>query len=536
MKTERPPCHDNKIEWLKSRQSALYFVTTYVHISHTYAPAAASADTPAHALGSVGWIPFELWPRQAAVLEQMTRARRLVILKARQLGITWLCLAYALWLLVFYAPATILLFSLREAEAKELLNRLRGMYRRLPVWMQARALLQDSGTMLELSTGARALAFSTRSGRSYTGTLALVDEADFIPELNQFLNGVKPTIDAGGQLFLVSTSDKTRPVSTFKNLFRAAHPSPTLLGSGRENPTRGQGAPIFESGSGAGAGDYEAVFLPWSARPGRDEAWHARTKAEMFAQRGADDDFFAEYPATVQEALAPEQLDRRLPLAWVMNCLTASTALTQSREGAEAQGPALPGLTIYEEPEVGKWYVIGADPAEGNPNSDDSAATVLDGESWAEVACLVGKFEPSTFASYLAELAVYYHDAGVLVERNNHGHSVLLALAADARSAILNGYDGKPGWLNNVKGKPMMYSFTADALRDGACVVRSSETANQLASIQASDLRAPSGLADDRAVSFALAISALALDRGAGGPGVAIAPRDPLAGVDEDGW
>ncbi len=73
-----------------------------------------------------------------------------------------------------------------------------------------------------LSNGSRALAFSTKGGRSYTGTFALVDEADFVPELSQFFNAVKPTIDAGGQLFLVSTSDKKRPISTFKNLFRAA--------------------------------------------------------------------------------------------------------------------------------------------------------------------------------------------------------------------------------------------------------------------------------------------------------------------------
>ena len=33
---------------------------------------------------------------------------------------------------------------------------------------------------------------------------------------------------------------------------------------------------------------------------------------------------------------------------------------------------------------------LGADPAEGNPNSDDSAAVVLDAETWAEVASVVG--------------------------------------------------------------------------------------------------------------------------------------------------
>ncbi len=62
----------------------------------------------------------------------MAASRKLVILKARQLGISWLCLSYALWLMLFQAPATILLFSLREEEAKELLWRLRGMYERLP--------------------------------------------------------------------------------------------------------------------------------------------------------------------------------------------------------------------------------------------------------------------------------------------------------------------------------------------------------------------------------------------------------------------
>ena len=61
------------------------------------------------------------------------------------------------------------------------------------------------------------------------------------------------------------------------------------------------------------AGGYRRIFLPWSARPGRDEAWRTAVQAEMFAQRGTHDDFYAEYPGTAEEALAAEQLDRRLP-------------------------------------------------------------------------------------------------------------------------------------------------------------------------------------------------------------------------------
>jgi hypothetical protein len=73
------------------------------------------------------WVRFELWQAQAQTLQTMAGSRKLVILKARQLGISWLSLGYALWLMLFQAPATILLFSLREEESKELLWQRRNL-------------------------------------------------------------------------------------------------------------------------------------------------------------------------------------------------------------------------------------------------------------------------------------------------------------------------------------------------------------------------------------------------------------------------
>lgn len=477
-----------RIEWLKCEQSVVYFVREYVKIYNAT---------------EQSWMGFDLWSAQAQTLDRLVDDRMLVMLKARQLGMSWLCLAYALWVLIFRGPSTVLLFSLREAEAVELLGRLKEMHRRLPWWMQARSVERENDTVLVLSNGSRALAFSTKGGRSYTGTLVLVDEADFIPDLSTFLNGVKPTIDAGGKLFLVSTSDKRRPVSTFKNLFRAAM---------------------------QGIGDYRAVFLPWHARPGRDAGWYERTKAEMFAQRGTHDDFYAEYPATWEEALAPEQLDRRLPYDWLREVIEELPPLRS------LYAPAIPGLTVYVEAEEGKHYVVGVDPAEGNPNSDDSVATVLDADTWAEVAVCCGKFEPAVLASMVDLLGGYYNHADAMVERNNHGHTVIRELINNGKTRLINGYDGKAGWLTNVKGKPLLYDALAEAVRDGACRVRSVETASQLASIEASTLSAPEGLHDDRAMSFALAVGALAFGHGAGEASVSVAPVDPLLGVDDEGW
>jgi hypothetical protein len=493
---------DPRVEWMKCAADVSYFTVRYVRIYNATARA---------------WVRFDLWPAQHAVLGGMAQDRLLVILKARQLGLSWLCLSYALWMALFDAPATILLFSLREIEAVDLLNRMKGIYGRLPGWMQARRAVQNAARLWELSNGSRVLAFSTRGGRSYTGSLALVDEADYVPDLATFLNAVKPTVDAGGKLFLVSTSDKQRPVSPFKNLFRAS---------------QRQGLGSREGGVGAeDAGDYKAIFLPWHAHPARDQAWHDRTQAEMFAQRGTHDDFYAEYPATPQEALAPEQLDRRIPYDW----LQGVTEFLPACE--DAQVPALAGLTVYAPPLSGRGYVIGADPAEGIPHRDASAACVLDAATWAEVATLAGPLEPGVFAQALAQLAGYYNQADLLVERNNHGHAVIRTLQEQGEVRLLEGYDGKPGWLSNIKGKPLLYDAAAEAVRSGTCRIRSGETVAQLASIEASTLAAPAGLHDDRADAFALALAALAYGRGRGAASTVAAARDPLLEMDHaKGW
>ena len=91
------------------------------------------------------------------------------------------------------------------------------------------------------------------------------------------------------------------------------------------------------------------------------------------------------------------------------------------------------------------------------------------------------------------------------------------------------------GWLSNIRGKPLLYGLVADTVREQVCRVRSSETATQLASIEASTLRAPEGLHDDRADAFALAIAAVAWQP-PGEASTVVEAEDPLAEYDRRGW
>jgi hypothetical protein len=436
--------------------------------------------------GSRDWTRFALWPAQVTALDAIESSHRTIILKARQVGMSWLCAGYALWLMLFRPSATVLLFSRRDEEAVHLLNfRLRGMLEHLPESLVPAPPARDSAHELRLANGSVALAFPTTGGRSYSATLAVVDEADHVGDLDALLNAVKPTVDTGGQLVLLSTADKRRPESAFKRIYRAAE---------------------------RGSNDWTPVFLPWHAHPDRSPGWYAAQEADIRARTGSLDDLHQEYPADAFEALAPRSQDKFFPEEWLAACWSAEGE--DGDMGADAAAPAIPGLRIHHAPEAGSRYVVGADPAEGNPHSDESAAVVLDGATGEQVATLGRRCDPALFAAHLDAVGRYYNDADLLVERNNHGHAVLLWLREFSPLTVLRGRDGQPGWAMTGASKPLAFDVAARTLRDRGVTLRDEQTLYQLAAVDGATLAAPPGQHDDRAIACVLAINAL--ERSAG--------------------
>ncbi len=429
------------------------------------------------------WIPFKLWPFQTAVLKHFLTGTLLTILKARQLGLTWLVVAYALWLMLFKPGTVVLIFSAGDTEAKNLLARIKGMHQQLPAWLQATvAAGGDDEHKYFFSNGSKARSFAStkKAGRSMTATLVILDEADWLMWFQATMAAIKPTIDGGGQLIMLSTPDKEKPASSFKNIWKAAH---------------------------AGLNNYKAIFIPWHARPDRDEEWYGRqvADAEMI------DDVHQEYPATPAEALSGRSATKRFQPAWINRCSDFLEPLEDSK------APAIPGLIVYERPRHGRDYVIGADCSEGDVTSDATPWTVFDTTTWAEVAHVYGVFEPAVQADYLVQTAVYYHNAVICPERNNHGHSVILAMqeilkqmpGVNKPSIYRNPFDKKPGWLSNIKFKPQAINLTADVMREGSCTIRSEATAIEIAGIESATLSALEGETDDRAMSYFIGLAAL---------------------------
>lgn len=259
----------NREEWLRCKDDPAYFITTYCKIQDSV---------------TRNWIDFDLWPAQVEALLALDLYQLIAWLKSRQVGASWVVLAYGLWDMIFHAIATVLIFSRRETEAKYLLSefRLRGMFHQLPEWMKPMVTRNDTN-LFALSNGSTARAFPTGVGDSYTATVAIIDEADLVPDLDVMLASIKPTIDAGGKLFLVGRVNKREPNSAFKQIYRRAK--------------LGQNA-------------YHALFLGWDSHPNRDQAWYEQQKRDLLTQ----DDLWEQYPETDEQALARGHVGRVYPL------------------------------------------------------------------------------------------------------------------------------------------------------------------------------------------------------------------------------
>lgn len=127
------------------------------------------------------------------------------------------------------------------------------------------------------------------------------------------------------------------------------------------------------------------------------------------------------------------------------------------------------GFAILDQHDGRFEYVCGADPAEGITR-DFSAAVMIKVRTKQVVARIRGQWKPSDFADKLFELCKLYssHKFGMprlAVERNNHGHAVLLKLDEILRypNIFVDLRDERMGWKTDNVTRPVMIDNFIDA-------------------------------------------------------------------------
>lgn len=171
------------------------------------------------------------------------------------------------------------------------------------------------------------------------------------------------------------------------------------------------------------------------------------------------------------------------------------------------------GIKIYESKTNETRYVIGADTAEG-VGGDYSTASVFDVRNRKQVATLRGQFKPSDFAHKLYELAKMYERSGsqmplIAVEKNNHGHSVLLELSEHIHYPNLYYHDeNKVGWLTDRITRPIMIDSFIDGVENKTIALTDEETLKECLTLinDNGKIQADTGKHDDCVMASAIAI------------------------------
>lgn len=387
-------------------------------------------------------IPMEAWPHIIELSNLLVENRLVNVLKARQVGVSWLLAAYSLWTALYHKGAVVLLLSWGKEPAKVFLGKCKTIYRFLPENLKE-PIHTDSYTEFSFGDKANkvpdrkinALPSTENAGRSETATLVVQDEADFHEHLEENFTAIKPTIDSGGQLVMVSTPDPFSMTSIFKAMVR--------------------GAP----GNG-----WAKLYLPWYVRPGRDADWYAATEATIPEGGKLSPRLYMEkeYSSSEEEALAPARalaaFDRDV-LRDMMNDV----------KDPLKDVPNLPVLcNIYRPYSVGRKYVAFTDTSHA-VGQDFAVTVVMDVRTGGVVADIMSNvLPPEELALRSVDLLKMYRDPIWGIENNDWGR-VTIARAVDLGYKNLwrdPDKNNQLGWNTDTKTSFILWGELIQAVKD----------------------------------------------------------------------
>lgn len=311
-----------------------------------------------------------------------------------------------------------------------------------------------------------------------------------------------------------------------------------------ESTANGIGNKFYDLVQGAmkGENEYELCFLPWYWEPGyaadvpagferspeeeelvakfdltdRQLVWRRQRIAET-----SRDEFKQEYPATPDEAFLASGrpvFDPETVHGMLEKARKAPPPKTYSLSPAEVWEEDRRGeLQVYEAPDPGRVYVVGADVSKGIKGCDWSVAVVMD-DRRRVVAKWRGHVLADYFATILYKLGEHYNMAEIIPENNDHGVLTCNYLAKQLsypylfttvqHSKLSDEFSEVIGFTTNVKTRPMILDLLRAAVRSRDLHLPDVDTLLEMQTFIATEsgkIEAEKGKHDDCVIALALA-------------------------------
>jgi len=356
-------------------------------------------------------VPFVLTPTQERFLSILETSNRVVIVKARQLGISTVTRAWFLWKAWRSGePLKHAVISYTRESANHLHSIDKAFFVSLPQALQRRLANDSKGSLKWADTGSELKCFSAggKGGatRSYSFTSAHISEFAFFDDQNELLSNVISSV-GGGQIVIETTVKEADDF--YHNLVRGAPQNGwTLAFFPWMDEKKYASHPRFGQGDIPKVTDDEKS-VKRDLHLNLSQLYWRRQQINSLGLTK----FCREFPSTIEEAFYTRGE------SWLsLGGLSALVPLDMGR------GPDFE----YEEPIEGQRYAMGVDVG-GGGGGDFSVITVVSVTTgqpvyhWAD-----NTTPPFKFAEIVFEEWSRWNDAHILVESNGVGSVVISAL------------------------------------------------------------------------------------------------------------
>lgn len=437
----------------------------------------------------LGIMPFKLFSYQHKCLREFQKNRFTIFKKVRQCGVSTISGGFALWYAMFFNNKNILIVSKRDDDAMDFLRRnVKTLHDHLPDWMKdlwPRVVDNEHEILFPNGSRIKSLTSSKDTLRSQAASLNIIDEAAFIPDMDQMWAAGLPSIQHGGTVIVISTvkgvgnwywqawEDAIANTNNFKPILIDWWDMDWKLEFKDElsGETR-RIAPTDDIRMCETQEEREKYGPRWS--PWLEEQYRQLTQkgdSTRFRQ-----EILCEFVGTGDTVLSKQALEH-LTTTGNNDFKTVSTVdyvnpYTEDHDVLDFQDK----LWVWNAPQEGHLYTMGVDTATGDA-SDFSTIEVFDTTEGEQVAELQIRVLPKTFAKMVDYVGRWYNNAFAVVERTGIGVAICQELADNLGYACLyrkpkkNIYNkdskyGDVGFSTSVASKPLLNK----ALTDNICV------------------------------------------------------------------
>jgi hypothetical protein len=456
-------------------------------------------------------VKFVPTPAQKALIDRTLwllangKPVRIIVLKARQMGLSTAIEALIYWYTTTHKNVTAMIVGHEDTSSKNLYNMFKRYYEHCnPIFQPTRKYntkndlvfdvddaIKEKNKNLGLPSPGLGSVIKTGTAKNVSAGRSDTVQLLHASEIGEWENGEE----------LVASLLQTVPLRPNTMIFL-------------ESTAKGMGNYFHKEWENAAKGDsiFEPFFFAWwmhdeYEQPGDIDHYTDEEKAilKLFEEAGVPEDkweakinfrrykekefrtdrrkLYQEYPSTDYEAFLASGRPR-FDIESLVHYRTEAEAtvdkfydlVENDQKEVSAVGVHDSPLKIWDLPQRGVEYVIGADVAEGLKNGDYSVADIIDSKTLKTVARWRGHIDPDRFGNILDQLGRFYNYALIGCEINNHGLTTVQRLRDLFYTNLYRRERGmderfeeataRLGWKTDIRTKPLMIDYLAEAIRD----------------------------------------------------------------------